>query len=98
MLANCAGFAIAREFDEMEMVDFERILRVNTLGSAYVTRALLPGMKAAGGGRVLFTSSMAGQVCSLLSLSLSLSLFVSKSSPLLLFARQTFTCSIILVE
>lgn len=71
MLANCAGFAIAREFDEMEMVDFERILRVNTLGSAYVTRALLPGMKAAGGGRVLFTSSMAGQVCSLLSLSLS---------------------------
>lgn len=47
----------------MEMADFERLLRVNTLGSAYVTRALLPGMKAAGGGRVLFTSSMAGQVC-----------------------------------
>ena len=62
----------------MEMVDFERILRVNTLGSAYVTRALLPGMKAAGGGRVLFTSSMAGQVCSLLSLSLSLSLRFEK--------------------
>eukprot|EP00903_Cladosiphon_okamuranus_P009315 g8887.t1 len=61
VLANCAGFAIAKEFDEMEMADFERLLRVNTLGSAYVTRALLPGMKAAGGGRVLFTSSMAGQ-------------------------------------
>ncbi|CAM9597761.1 unnamed protein product [Ectocarpus sp. 4 AP-2014] len=61
VLANCAGFAIAREFDEMEMGDFERLLRVNTLGSAYVTRALLPPMKAAGGGRVLFTSSMAGQ-------------------------------------
>ncbi|CAM9575693.1 unnamed protein product [Ectocarpus fasciculatus] len=61
VLANCAGFAIAREFDEMEMADFERLLRVNTLGSAYVTRALLPVMKAAGGGRILFTSSMAGQ-------------------------------------
>lgn len=70
VLANCAGFAIAKEFDEMEMADFERIFRVNTLGSAYVTRALLPGMKAAGGGRVLFTSSMAGQVCVHLSLSL----------------------------
>lgn len=62
VLANCAGFAIAREFDEMKMADFERLLRVNTLGTAYVTRALLPGMKAAGGGRILFTSSMAGQV------------------------------------
>lgn len=68
VLANCAGFAIAREFDEMDAADFERLLRVNTLGSAYVTRALLPGMKAAGGGRVLFTSSMAGQVGSLASL------------------------------
>lgn len=74
VLANCAGFAIAREFDEMEMADFDRLLRVNTLGSAYVTRALLPGMKAAGGGRILFTSSMAGQVL------LAFSLFRKKMS------------------
>ena len=80
MLANCAGFAIAKEFDEMEMADFERLLRVNTLGSAYVTRALLPGMKAAGGGRVLFTSSMAGQVlCASVHVSLCC-VFVSKNS------------------
>ncbi|CAM9989484.1 unnamed protein product, partial [Scytosiphon promiscuus] len=61
VVANCAGFAIAKEFDEMNAVDFERLLRVNTLGSANVTRALLPSMKAAGSGRILFTSSMAGQ-------------------------------------
>ncbi|CAM9358961.1 unnamed protein product [Laminaria digitata] len=61
ILVNCAGFAIAQELDEMKMEDFERILRVNTLGTAFVTRALLPGMKAAGGGRILMTSSMAGQ-------------------------------------
>lgn len=53
----------------MDAADFERLLRVNTLGSANVTRALLPGMKAAGGGQILFTSSMAGQVCFLSSAS-----------------------------
>lgn len=62
ILANCAGFAIAREFDEMNTADFERLMRVNTLGTAFVIRALLPGMKAAGGGRILITSSMVGQV------------------------------------
>lgn len=46
----------------MKATDFDRMFRVNTLGTAYVTRALLPGMKAAGGGRILFTSSMAAQV------------------------------------
>lgn len=46
----------------MEASDLERLIRVNTLGTAYVTRALLPGMKAAGGGRILFTSSMCGLV------------------------------------
>lgn len=61
VLANCAGFAIAKEFDEMSMAEFERLLRVNTLGTAFVTRALLPGMKASGGGRILFTSSLLGQ-------------------------------------
>lgn len=59
---NCAGFAIAQVLDEMDMDVFERIVRVNTLGTAFVTRALLPGMKAAGGGRILITSSIVGQV------------------------------------
>eukprot|EP00904_Undaria_pinnatifida_P001533 jgi/Undpi1/11380/HiC_scaffold_30.g13677.m1 len=61
VLVNCAGYAKAQAFDEMKMEDFEQILRVNTIGTACVTRALLPGMKAAGGGRILITSSMVGQ-------------------------------------
>lgn len=62
VLANCAGFAIARVMEETSVEEMERILRVNTLGTAFVTRAVLPDMKAAGSGRVLFTSSVVGQV------------------------------------
>lgn len=47
--------------EETSVEEMERILRVNTLGTAFVTRAVLPGMKAAGSGRILFTSSVVGQ-------------------------------------
>ncbi|CAN0297678.1 unnamed protein product [Discosporangium mesarthrocarpum] len=46
----------------MDVADYERLLRVNTLGSMYTTRALLPRMKANRRGRILFTSSIAGQI------------------------------------
>lgn len=59
----------------MKPGDFEHLLRVNTLGTAYVTWALLPGMKSAGGGRILFTSSLAGQVWLRAHLSLYCELF-----------------------
>ncbi|CAM9479822.1 unnamed protein product [Choristocarpus tenellus] len=62
VLANCAGFSVPMEFDAMEVAAYERLLRVNTLGSMYSTRALLPKMKENMRGRILFTSSMSGQV------------------------------------
>ncbi|CAM9776719.1 unnamed protein product [Chrysoparadoxa australica] len=36
-------------------------LKINVLGTMYPTRAVLGGMKERGQGRILFTSSMAGQ-------------------------------------
>ena len=53
-------------------------MRINYLGSVYSSRAALPYMREAGGGRLVFVSSMAGSL-SLLSLSLSLSLFLLSS-------------------
>ena len=61
VLLNCAGISVAGEFDKMDSADFERMLRVNVLGSIYPTRAVLEGMKLKGNGRIVFVSSQAGQ-------------------------------------
>jgi 3-dehydrosphinganine reductase len=63
VLVNCAGTSIAGAFDELHTQDFERMLRVNVLGSVYPTRAVLPGMKKiVGGGRIVFVASQVAQV------------------------------------
>lgn len=66
VLVNCAGTSIAGEFDALDSKDFERMLRVNVLGSIYPTRAVVGGMKAncpqRGGGRVVFVASQVAQV------------------------------------
>jgi 3-dehydrosphinganine reductase len=38
------------------------MMDLNFFGSAFVTKALLPGMKANGGGKIVFVSSLAGLV------------------------------------
>merc|ERR1711865_772927 len=40
--------------------DFENVMHVNYMGSVHVARAAVPYLKAAGGGRVVFISSLAG--------------------------------------
>lgn len=66
VLVNCAGISIAGEFDNLDPQEFERMLRVNVLGSIYPTRAVIGGMKAncphKGGGRIIFVSSQVAQV------------------------------------
>lgn len=62
VLVNCAGTSMAGAFDAADGgAAFERMLRVNVLGSVYPTRAVLCGMKRRGGGRVVFVASQVAQ-------------------------------------
>lgn len=49
------------EFEVLEDDDFEFMLRTNVLGSIYPTRAVLPSMKLAKAGRIIFVSSQVAQ-------------------------------------
>lgn len=69
VLINCAGTSIAFEFDDpkWDSSEFDRMIRVNTLGSIYPTRSVLMkgGMKAQAkannGARIVFVSSQIAQ-------------------------------------
>jgi 3-dehydrosphinganine reductase len=62
MLVNNAGLAINARFHEMPIGDFKRSMDLNFLGSTYATRAVIPGMMERKRGRIVFVSSVAGQV------------------------------------
>ena len=57
MLVNCAGTAIAAKFEDTSAEDVQRMMDINYFGSVYVTKALLPRMKAREEGIVVFVSS-----------------------------------------
>lgn len=60
IVLNNAGILRDKSFAKMDMADFRKVIDVHLIGSANVTHAAWPHMKAAGYGRVLFTSSSAG--------------------------------------
>jgi NAD(P)-dependent dehydrogenase (short-subunit alcohol dehydrogenase family) len=55
-----AGVLRDRRFSRMPLEDFEFVLRVHLLGSAYVVKAALPHMIARGYGRIVLTTSTSG--------------------------------------
>lgn len=59
LLVNAAGIAESAAFLASDDALFERMFRVNVLGSVATTRALLPGMVAQGFGRVVNIASTA---------------------------------------
>jgi 3-oxoacyl-[acyl-carrier protein] reductase len=61
ILINNAGIAEFGTVLDMDPATWERILRVNVLGTYFVTRAVLPGMIATGRGEVVNIASTAGQ-------------------------------------
>ena len=55
----CAGLTAVRAFEDMVAAEFDGILDVNLRGVLAVTRAALPGMRAAGRGHLIYVSSLA---------------------------------------
>ena len=63
ILINCAGITgrTGIKSHEVESAEFERVLRINTLGSFHTAKTVLPGMVERGYGRILHISSIAGK-------------------------------------
>lgn len=61
ILINNAGTAQFGTVMEMDPEVWERIVRVNLLGTYYVTRAVLPGMVAQNAGDIINVASTAGE-------------------------------------
>lgn len=62
VLINCAGTSSSAKFLETSSEEFHRLMDVNYHGSVLVTRAVIPSMVKQKGGRIVFVSSMAGQL------------------------------------
>jgi NAD(P)-dependent dehydrogenase (short-subunit alcohol dehydrogenase family) len=61
VVVNCAGGHISGRFDDLSVDDFRRMFEVNLLSCVRVTQAFLPGMRAAGWGRIINIASSAGK-------------------------------------
>ena len=60
ILINNAGILRDKTLHKMEPADFEAVVRVHLLGSAWCTRAVLPAMQQQQYGRIVMTTSAAG--------------------------------------
>lgn len=60
VLINNAGILRDRTFAKMDPADFERVVRVHLLGSAFATKAVWDTMREQNYGRVLMTTSSTG--------------------------------------
>lgn len=61
VLVSNAGVGWCGPVSEMTGADVTRVVGVNLLASVELTRALLPGMRARGRGRLVYVSSIAGR-------------------------------------
>ena len=60
LLFNCAGLALPGYLQDLSYAELEQMSRINYLGTAYVCKALLPGMLARGRGHIVNVSSLGG--------------------------------------
>lgn len=61
ILVNNAGIAVSAKVADTDDALWERHLRVNLTGAFYTSRAVLPGMLAAGWGRIINVASSAAK-------------------------------------
>ncbi|HEX6468821.1 MAG TPA: SDR family oxidoreductase [Streptosporangiaceae bacterium] len=59
ILVNNAGIAVTAPAHRTSLEEWERHLRTNATGAFLVTRAVLPGMRESGWGRIVFVASTA---------------------------------------
>ena len=60
-LVNNVGVAYQRSFEELADADWEALWQLNVMSYVRAIQAVLPGMKAYGGGRIVNVSSTAGK-------------------------------------
>ncbi len=60
LLVNNAGITRDRSIAKMSDEEWQAVIDINLSGAFYVTRALAPGMRDAGGGRIVNISSING--------------------------------------
>jgi 3-oxoacyl-[acyl-carrier protein] reductase len=61
ILVNNAGICPLTSPEEIDVAEWDRVLAVNLKGAFLCTREVLPGLRAAGWGRVINVASLAGQ-------------------------------------
>ncbi len=61
-LVTCAGWGVAGAFELTPIEDAKAQLETNLWGTVRAVQAVLPAMRAAGGGRVVLLSSIAGMI------------------------------------
>jgi NADP-dependent 3-hydroxy acid dehydrogenase YdfG len=62
ILINNAGIMLLGPFDEVDIKDWERMVKVNVLGVMYCTHAAIPLMKKQKSGHIVNISSVAGRI------------------------------------
>lgn len=60
-----AGISLRGYFEDCEEEEIRRVMEVNFFGTLAVTRAVLPSMRQAGQGRLIFISSIGGRIASM---------------------------------
>src|SRR5262252_9580812 len=65
VVINNAGIGLRGYFEDLEEEEIRQVFDANVLSVMRVTRAVLPHMRQAGAGRILFISSIGGRIGSL---------------------------------
>jgi 3-oxoacyl-[acyl-carrier protein] reductase len=60
VLVNNAGESYRKAWDELDTDEWHAVFDRNLLGAVYFSRAVVPHMRAHGGGRIVHVASMAG--------------------------------------
>jgi NAD(P)-dependent dehydrogenase (short-subunit alcohol dehydrogenase family) len=62
ILVNNAGVTVDKPIWKMSMDDWHKVLRVNLSGSFYMSKPAIEHMLARGSGRIIFISSVSGEI------------------------------------